>query len=344
MRDEGNHDRAGRRRGRCRRRHGLTRAQRLAGGERRHAPARARGDRGARLPAQPGGARALDRAHERDRRRRAVLHPAVRGRAPARRRRARWRGGLPADPASTSSGPDQRRERLPLARARGAGSTACSRLARAGRRARLRRLRARRRADRAARPRATRKLPCITIDDVEGGRMAAEHLLELGHRRIAFVGDEEENLFGFDSSARRRQGFEAALAGRGRAARPGAAILRGRTAATAARAAAAELLARPEPPDAPSSPPPTSRRSACSRRRRPPGVPVPEQLSVIGFDDVEAAELHRADHGRAAARGERRAGRRAAAARVVRRARTGPPTAARDRRPRAPRAARRLAV
>ena len=34
--------------------------------------------------------------------------------------------------------------------------------------------------------------------------MAAEHLLEQGHRRIAFLGDEEANLFGFDSSARRR--------------------------------------------------------------------------------------------------------------------------------------------
>src|SRR5919107_3942796 len=58
-------------------------------------------------------------------------------------------------------------------------------------------------------------LPCITIDDVEGGRMAAEHLLALGHRRIGFLGDEEANLFGFDSSARRREGFEAALAAAG---------------------------------------------------------------------------------------------------------------------------------
>src|SRR5918999_4818224 len=58
-------------------------------------------------------------------------------------------------------------------------------------------------------------LPCITIDDVQGGRMAAEYLPALGHREIAFLGDEEANLFGFDSSARRREGFEAALAAAG---------------------------------------------------------------------------------------------------------------------------------
>src|ERR671918_329504 len=30
-------------------------------------------------------------------------------------------------------------------------------------------------------------LPTITIDDVEGGRVATAHLLELGHERIAFA-------------------------------------------------------------------------------------------------------------------------------------------------------------
>ena len=51
---------------------------------------------------------------------------------------------------------------------------------------------------------------CYT-DDVAGGRMATEHLLELGHERIAFLGDFEHNYHGFTSSAMRRVGYQQAL-------------------------------------------------------------------------------------------------------------------------------------
>jgi LacI family transcriptional regulator len=130
-------------------------------------------------------------------------------------------------------------------------------------------------------------LPCITIDDVEGGRMAAEHLLALGHRRIAFLGDEEANLFGFDSSARRREGFEAALAAAGVQPSPDW-VLRRPHGRDAARVAAAELLAHSARPTAVFA---TSDVQAIGvlEAAQAAGVPVPEQLSVIGFDNVEAA-------------------------------------------------------
>jgi DNA-binding LacI/PurR family transcriptional regulator len=130
-------------------------------------------------------------------------------------------------------------------------------------------------------------LPSITIDDREGGRMAAEHLLALGHREIAFLGDREENLFGFDSSAHRRAGFEAALAAAGAPVRPEW-ILRRPHGRDAARAAAAELLARDRRPTAVFA---TSDVQAIGvlEAAQAAGVRVPEGLSVIGFDNVEAA-------------------------------------------------------
>ena len=97
----------------------------------------------------------------------------------------------------------------------------------------------------------------------------------------------EENPFGFDSSARRRIGFEETLAEAGVPLDPALCVLRphGRE---AARAAAAELLAGPEPPTAVFA---SSDVLAIGvlEAAQAAGVPVPEELSVIGFDNVEAA-------------------------------------------------------
>jgi LacI family transcriptional regulator len=135
--------------------------------------------------------------------------------------------------------------------------------------------------------RAHPALPAITIDDVEGGRMAAEHLLELGHRRIAFLGDEEANLFGFDSSALRRQGFEAAMEAAGAPVDPDW-IVRRPHGRRHAREAAIWLLAQDPRPTAVFA---TSDVQAIGvmEAAQAADVPVPEQLSVIGFDNVEAA-------------------------------------------------------
>jgi LacI family transcriptional regulator len=131
------------------------------------------------------------------------------------------------------------------------------------------------------------EIPCITIDDVDGGRMAAAHLLALGHRRIAFLGDEEANLFGFDSSAHRREGFEAALSAAGAAPAPEW-VLRRPHGRDAARVAAGELLAGEQRPTAVFA---TSDVQAIGvlEAAQAAGVPVPGELSVIGFDNVEAA-------------------------------------------------------
>ena len=47
--------------------------------------------------------------------------------------------------------------------------------------------------------------PRVNGDDVAGGRIAADHLVALGHRRIGFIGDAPENPFEFTSSHDRRR-------------------------------------------------------------------------------------------------------------------------------------------
>ena len=55
-----------------------------------------------------------------------------------------------------------------------------------------------------------RSVPRVVVDDVGGGRLAARHLLDLGHLRIGFVGDPMRPPIGFASSrlrlTRRREG------------------------------------------------------------------------------------------------------------------------------------------
>ena len=45
------------------------------------------------------------------------------------------------------------------------------------------------------RPSADRKFSSVSVDDVAGGRLAIEHLIARGRRKIAFVGSEETSQF-----------------------------------------------------------------------------------------------------------------------------------------------------
>jgi DNA-binding LacI/PurR family transcriptional regulator len=134
-------------------------------------------------------------------------------------------------------------------------------------------------------------VPQTVVDDVAGGRLAAEHLIGLGHRRIGFVGDmvfaRPPAGLGFTSSASRLQGFRRALAAAGLS--PAAELIRlgPHDAATAAEHAA-QLLKLAEPPSAIFAASDTQAIGVLAAADRL-GVRVPEQLSVIGFDDIESA-------------------------------------------------------
>lgn len=129
--------------------------------------------------------------------------------------------------------------------------------------------------------------PRVVIDDAHGGALAAEHLIALGHRRIAFVGDVLPSPFGFPRT--RFAGFARALAAAG-IELPTELIREGPHGREVARALARELLALQAPPTAIFAASDTQAVGVLAAARER-GLAVPRDLSVIGFDDVEPAEL-----------------------------------------------------
>ena len=135
---------------------------------------------------------------------------------------------------------------------------------------------------------ALRGLPRVMGDDVAGGELAARHLLELGHSRIGYIGDEFENPFGFTSSRDRFAGYERALVGAGLAPRPEWVAL-GAHGRYEARELACRLLSEPNPPSAIFAASDTQALGVIAAAHEM-GLDIPGDLSIVGYDDIEAAE------------------------------------------------------
>jgi DNA-binding LacI/PurR family transcriptional regulator len=134
---------------------------------------------------------------------------------------------------------------------------------------------------------ALRGVPHTVVDDVHGGMMATGHLLGLGHRRIAFIGDTPDGGLRFSSTSDRLRGYRRALAAAGITAEP-ALIRRGPHGSAAAAAMALRLFRLPRPPTAIFAASDTQAMGVLSAAEAA-GLPVPAGLSVIGFDDIEMA-------------------------------------------------------
>ena len=131
-------------------------------------------------------------------------------------------------------------------------------------------------------------LPTVITDDVEGGRIATRHLLALGHERIAFIGDDPQNPLGFVSSARREQGYCETLRDAGVDVRPEL-IRHGPHVRSIARRRTEELLAtRRERPTAVFAASDTQALGVLEAVRSA-GLRVPDDVSVVGFDDIEVS-------------------------------------------------------
>ncbi len=120
----------------------------------------------------------------------------------------------------------------------------------------------------------------VMIDNVAGSRAATEHLIGLGHRRIAYLGDR----FGYQSDAERFAGYRKAL---GRAGIPVAEelVVHGDGKAEAAMTAMAALLGAAEPPTAVFCYNDMTALGAL-RAVRTAGLSVPQDISLAGFDDL----------------------------------------------------------
>ncbi|MCB2099833.1 MAG: LacI family DNA-binding transcriptional regulator [Rhodobacterales bacterium] len=123
--------------------------------------------------------------------------------------------------------------------------------------------------------------PCIGFDNRSASRRAAEHLLDLGHRRIAMIA----GVLAFNDRARERvAGVRDALAARGLDLAD-ADLVERRYDIAEARQAMGQLLEGPRPPSAVVCGNDVQAIGAlleCQAR----GVAVPGQVSIIGFDDL----------------------------------------------------------
>lgn len=126
-------------------------------------------------------------------------------------------------------------------------------------------------------------VPAVVCANRAGGRLAADLLVRAGHRRLAFIGGPEETSTVVD----RREGFAAATAALGA---PPPLVESGAYSYEAGRSALLRVMRRPDPPDAVFCTNDLLALGAMDAARVELGLRVPEDLSVIGFDDVPMAD------------------------------------------------------
>jgi DNA-binding LacI/PurR family transcriptional regulator len=133
------------------------------------------------------------------------------------------------------------------------------------------------------RPEGSSPFPAVCLDDRPGTISVVEHLIQLGHRRIAHVAGPQT----FVHATARLQAFTSALTAAGLA--PAAIEVSDFTAAGGTEATK-RLLALPEPPTAIVY---ANDRMAIAGigAAHHAGLTVPDDLSVVGFDDSELAEF-----------------------------------------------------
>lgn len=129
--------------------------------------------------------------------------------------------------------------------------------------------------------------PSVTADNYQGGRSALQHLIELGHRRIAFISGNDR----LTSARDRRRAYRDVLAQARLPYDPDLEVT-GDFSRKSGFEAANKLLALPDRPTAIFAANDISAYGAIAAIREA-GLSVPGDISVVGFDDIPiASQLH----------------------------------------------------
>ncbi len=123
----------------------------------------------------------------------------------------------------------------------------------------------------------------VSTDNHQGGRLATEHLVDLGHSRIGYIAAERGKRTNVD----RLKAYERVLQARGCPIEDNL-VAQGDGYAGGGREAMRRLLALPSPPTAVFCYNDLTAMGAA-RAVREAGLHVPDDISLIGFDDIELA-------------------------------------------------------
>lgn len=129
------------------------------------------------------------------------------------------------------------------------------------------------------------QISAVTFDDVGGGKLAGSHLLDIGRRRLAFLGNPHNVV----QSADRLAGMMQAVEASGQGATVMTVTVKNLTVEDGVEAAE-QILSMPEPerPDAIFAANDMVAVGALNTLLRA-GMRIPEELAIVGYDDVPYA-------------------------------------------------------
>ena len=128
----------------------------------------------------------------------------------------------------------------------------------------------------------------VNVDDCHGGYMATKHLIELGHHKIAFISDILDTKLKFVAMKNRLEGYQKALKEAGIPILPKY-HLEDKHGRIEARGMTRKLLDLDDPPTAIFAGSDTQAIGVLDAAQDC-GIKVPDQLSVIGYDNIRDAE------------------------------------------------------